>query len=282
MGMKSLRSGFMLLANPCLWIAPVVFAVFAYFQLAIAVEGTGLFLSEKIGIIWLVTIPFFLSATYGCIKKNDFSARSYLKEGISGYFKVLIPGLLLFMIAMIIIATAFIPAISGEGGLLLFLIMAVFLVPFVLLTFFFDTAAIFEGKKVFESIKRSIELSGIKTAEIISFYAVLLLLVIILGFGLMIIWSALLTDQLMPLAEMTSEEINRVSSDPDALRAILGGYGVFITSVTYAAGIFISSLVFIPFKAVFYRDVLLNARPEHIVDESQGEYDEKGRWYRYS
>jgi len=272
----------MLLGNPCLWIAPVVCAVFAYLQLSLAMADTGMFFSEKVGIIWLFTIPFLLSATYGCIKKDDYSIRSYLKEGVSGYFRILIPGVLLFLMVMIIIAFAFIPLMSGGGGILLFFIMVILLVPLVLLTFFYDTTAIFEDRKVFESIKRSIELSGIKTAEIASFYAVLLLLLFILGFGLMMLWSVMLTDQLMPLTGMTESELNQLSSDPEAFLALLGESGARATSFIYALGVFISFLVFLPYKAAFYRDVLLNAVPEQIGGLGTGEYDEKGRWYKYS
>jgi hypothetical protein len=283
MGMKSLRSGFLLLRNPCLWIAPVICAIFAYFQISFAFGKSGVFFSEKIVVIWLIVIPFLLSAAYGSIKKDDYSFRSYLKEGVSGYFRILIPGALLFLIAMVLMVFAFIPIMSGGGELLPFLILVILLVPFVLLTFFYDTAAIFEDKKVFESIKRSIELNGIKTSEIISFYAVLLLLLIIFGFGLMILWSGLLTDQLMPLVDMTESELNEIATDPEAFLAILGGYGIMVTSFIYALGIFLSVLVFVPYKAAFYRDVLIDAHAEETESAGiGGEYDEKGRWYKYS
>ena len=282
MGMKSLRSGFLLLRNPCLWIAPVICAIFAYFQISFAFGESGIFFSEKIVVIWLITIPFLLSATYGCVKKDDYSIRSYLKEGLSGYFRILIPGVLLFLVAMVLLAFAFVPVMSGGGELLPFFIIVILLVPFVLLTFFYDTAAIFEDKKVFESIKRSIGLNGIKTHEIISFYAVLLLLLIIFGFGLMILWSGLLTDQLMPLVDMTESELNEIATDPEAFLAILGDYGIMMTSFIYALGVFLSVLILVPYKAAFYRDVLSNARPEEATSADTGEYDEKGRWYKYS
>jgi hypothetical protein len=288
MGMKSLRSGLLLLRNPSLWIAPFICALFGYFQISSAFGESGAFLSEKIGFLLLLAVPFFLAATYGCVKKDDYSIRSYLKEGVSGYFRVLIPGVFLFLIAMILIVLAFVPLMTGGGELLPFIIIIILLVPFVLLTFFYDTAAIFEDKKVFESIKRSMELNGIKTAEVISFYAVVLLLLIIIGFGLMILWSGLLTDQLMPLVDMTESELNQVATDPEAFMAILGDYGIFVTSIIYALGVFISVLVLLPYKAAFYRDVLLNSVPvetgsvEGIGGVGMGEYDEKGRWYKYS
>jgi hypothetical protein len=288
MGMKSLRSGLLLLRNPCLWIAPFICAIFGYLQISSAFGESGAFLSEKIGFIWLLAIPFFLAATYGCVKNDDYSIRSYLKTGASGYFRVLIPGVLLFLVAVILIVLAFVPLMSGGGELLPFIIIVVMFVPFVLLTFFYDTAAIFEDKKVFESIKRSLELNGIKTAEVISFYAVALLLLIIIGFGLMILWSGLLTDQLMPLVDMTETELNQIATDPEAFMGIIGDYGILVTSLIYAFGIFISVLVLLPYKAAFYRDVLLNAVPVEIGSAGgvegvgMGEYDEKGRWYKYS
>lgn len=282
MGMKSLRSGLLLLRNPVLWIAPSVCGLFAYFQMNLAFDEAGVFFSEKLGIIWLFIIPFLLSATYGCIKRDEYSVRSYLKEGIAGYFRVAVPGVLLFFIAVVIIFVASVPVMAG-GGIFTLFIVALLFVPFVLLTYFYDTAAIFEEKKVFESIKRSIELAAFKTAEIISFYAVMLLLLLILFSGLVILWSGLMADQLMPLVDLTESELNLIAGDPEAFVEIIGDYGIMITSIIYGLGVFLSVLVLLPYKAAFYRDVLIHALPEtETSDAGTGEYDEKGRWYKYS
>ncbi len=282
MGMRSLRSGLLLLRNPSLWIAPFVSAVFACFHMSLAFDKTGVFYSQKLGIILLFIFPFLLSATYGCIKNEDYSISSYIRQGISGYFRVIIPGILLFFIGILLLFIASMPVVAGAGSILTVFLTGLIFVPFILLTFFYDTAAVFEDKKVFESIKRSIELSSLKTAEIISFYAVMLLLLLITGLGLMILWSGLMTEQLMPLVDMTESEINSLAGDPEAFMEIIGDYGLWVTSLLYSAGVFISVLIILPYKAAFYRDVLADAMPEEGEYAVTGEYDEKGRWYKYS
>ena len=104
----------------------------------------------------------------------------------------------------------------------------------------------------------------------------------------MILWSGLLTDQLMPLVDMTETELNQIATDPEAFMGIIGDYGILVTSLIYAFGIFLSVLVLLPYKAAFYRDLLLNAVPveidraDGVEGVGMGEFDEKGRWYKYS
>lgn len=287
MGMKSLRSGLELLRHPVLWIAPLVCGFFAFIQMFCIFDEAGFFFGEKIAIIGLFILPFLLAGTYGSIKSGDFSISHYFKEGLSFYFRIILPGALLFFIAMLIAILASVPVLAGGGySLISMMVFIVLLIPFVLFTFFFDTAAVFEGKKVFDSIRRSIQLFTIKTSEIISFYAVAILLLMVFGFGLIIVWSGLMADQLMPLTEMSDAELNQLAYDPEAFLQVIGGYGVYVTSVIYGIGVFLLTLVILPFKAVFYRDILSGSVPaaQEVLEEGsgQGEYDEKGRWYKYS
>ena len=282
MGMKSLKSGLGLLKNPVLWITPIICGILACFQMLLAFDDSGIFFGEKLGIMWLFIMPFFLAATYGCINKSEFTIRSFMNEGFRGYFKILLPGFLLFFVAAIIIIFASAPAMAGLGGIYMFLMLALVFVPFLILTFFYDTAAIFEGKKVFDSIKRSYEVVVQKPPEVISFFAVIFLLSVIVGFGLMVLWSGAMTEQLMPLMDMSDSELNELSADPEAFLEIIGDYGVMVTSIFYSFAVFLSVLIILRYKAVFYRDFLMPVRAEETVIEDTGEYDEKGRWYKYS
>jgi hypothetical protein len=64
-----------------------------------------------------------------------------------------------------------------------------------------------------------------------------------------------------------------------------------VTSLIYSVGSMLIISVMLPFKAVFYRKYLEDAEipvissPDNAAEEGiagQGEYDEKGRWYKYS
>ncbi len=62
---------------------------------------------------------------------------------------------------------------------------------------------------------------------------------------------------------------------PQNLLNLLGVEGILVTAVIYAALVAVFTTVLYAYKACFFRN-----RAEGTLSP-QGEYDEKGRWYRY-
>jgi hypothetical protein len=90
-------------------------------------------------------------------------------------------------------------------------------------------------------------------------------------------WSASLYDRIAPISGLTPEEMQ--SFTPEQFNLLLGQDGIMITALIFFAGIAIVFSVLYAFKAFFYRDYAGEEQPE--PDLQQGEYDSKGRWYKY-
>lgn len=280
----------MLLRHPVLWIAGVFAGLFISAGLYLVFSGMqGVFYAERLFVFSLIVLPFFIAATYGTVRTDDFSVKNYIKEGFGGYFRILLPTFLIMAGAVLLLFLITMPtAIAGISDPVLFggAFFLIFL-PFLLLVFFYDTAAIFEEKKVFECIRRSFEVSFARPLQILGFFIVLLLFFFVLFTGLSIVWSGMLTEQFEPLIAMSEEELNSFAQDPKAVMEMLGDYGIFITAVITFFGTLLFFVVLLPYKAVFYRDYLMGTKIDYAAPDlgspvSEGEYDEKGRWYKYS
>jgi len=71
------------------------------------------------------------------------------------------------------------------------------------------------------------------------------------------------------------------SFTPAQFNALLGWDGIVITAVIFFAGIAIVFSLLYAFKACFYRDYAGGEAEPLAPDQLQGEYDSKGRWYKY-
>lgn len=296
MGFESLHEGLKLLRYPVIWIAGIVSAIFAFMTMWFSMTETLSFYGDKVLMIWLVAMPFFIAATYGSIKSGNYSPAAYFREGLRYYFRVLLPAVFISFAAFLFIFIVMIPgSLAGSSGQMLSVISGfIFFIPCLILVFFFDTAAVFSDLKVFESIKKSITGVMLKPFNVAGFFLVLILFSLVLVFGLAIVWSGLLADELMPLTEMSAEEVSEYSANPEMLFSMLGDTGIMVTSLIYSVGSMLIISVMLPFKAVFYRKYLEGAEipvisspdsPDSAAGEDiagQGEYDEKGRWYKYS
>jgi uncharacterized membrane protein len=149
-------------------------------------------------------------------------------------------------------------------------------IPVFVLTLFFDTAAVFEDRTVFESIRRSIEIVIARTGEVLLFLVVCAGLFFAIVFSLMIVWESLLYERLQPLTHYNETQIQ--SFTPEQLIAMVGPSGIWITAVIIFIGILLLVPLLYSFKACFFRKISGNAIP---VQQVVGEFDNKGRWYKY-
>ena len=151
------------------------------------------------------------------------------------------------------------------------------MIPTLMLTFFFDTVAVFEDRRVFESIQRSILLVSDHMMEVLSFFLVSALVCAGIVFGLMIVWEAFLFDKLKPIMDFTDAQ--REAFTPDQLLAMIGPDGMWITAVIVFVGILILLPLLFSYKACFYKKMASSTMM--IEQQTYGEYDSKGRWYKY-
>jgi len=145
-----------------------------------------------------------------------------------------------------------------------------------MLTFFFDIAAVFEDRKVFESIQRSIVLVAENVGAVLAFFVICALAGVTIIFSLMMVWEIALFEKLEPTTQFN--ETRMAAFTPEELMTMIGPDGIWVT----AAVLFLGGLLLIPFittyKACFYRTL---TRAQVPIRQESGEYDSKGRWYKY-
>jgi len=257
-----------------LWSVGLVMGALAVLDLVIPVYG-GAFYTEPLAILQALVIPFLAGGVYGMVKGEAFSVGEFVQSGKTYYFRILLPALVIFFGVILTVFLLAIPlALLGAGAAanmapLLFGV----LLSIAFFTFFYDTVAVFEEAGVFESIRRSIEFVMNNLGSVLVFYLTNIAVFAVLGFLALFAWTALLVDKLEPLVSMSPEELQAVM--PEDILALIGTEGVWITAAVYAVVIVLFSAFMYAYKASFFRNHAGNAP---VV---QGEYDEKGRWYKY-
>ncbi|HOI57300.1 MAG: hypothetical protein PHT97_12610 [Methanoculleus sp.] len=276
MSLNSLKGATGLLRqHSVLWLIGLVMGALAVLDILVPVYG-GAFYSEPLALLQVLVVPFLAGGVYGTVKGEAFSIGEFVQSGKTYYFRILLPTMIIFFAAVLTVFLLAVPlALLGAGAAagmtpLLFGV----LVSIVFFTFFYDTVAVFEETTVFESIRRSIEFVMNNLGSVLVFYLANIVVAIVLGLAALFAWTALLVGKLEPLTLMNQTELQTVM--PEDILALIGTEGIWITAAVYAVVIAVYSAFLYAYKASFFRN--------HVADGArmpQGEYDEKGRWYKY-
>lgn len=279
MSLAALRDTIDLLIKvPLLWV-PGVVSGFLAAVLWLLLNQTGPFFAGRLLIIFSLVTLFFIIGMLGVVKKEDATIRAMLAEGAGYYFKVLIPTLVIafgiVLVFVLVVLTLTLLGSNLDAGLLTFLVFGV-VFPTVILTFFYDTAVIFEDKKVFDSLQRSIEVVTRNLVEVILFFTGCLLIVMSISFTLMVVWTAFLADRLEPITRYNETQLQTFT--PEQLAGMIGQEGIWITALVIFAWMAFLVPVLYTYKACFYRLISTGVTQ---IQQQAGEYDSKGRWYKY-
>ena len=279
MVMDSLRRVFLLLArSPLLWLPGIVAGGLGAMDILLQFTY-GTFFASRVVIIEALIMPFLLAGAYTEIKTGDKDLKAFLSAGIHNYFRILLPTLLITCAILATVILLSIPlAIMGVIETVLPFILLGSIIPIIFFVFFYDTAAVFEDRGVFDCIRRSVEVVLNRPARVIGFFLACLGIVFIIALPLAVIWTGLLYDQLLPLSTMDPSQIQSFSMS--MLNGMLGSWGIQLTSVFYFIGVAIVTNIIYAFKAVFFQTTTGDAQ-ETEPPVLHGEYDEKGRWYKY-
>ena len=283
---QSLSEAFGLLkSTPALWITGLVSGIFSGFFILIS-SFAGSFLGEKLMIAGLLIMPLLIGGTYTTVKSGQTGISAYFKEGLKNYFRILIPSVLIYSVAILTALFVMLPLqiLGIEVSLnLVFMVMMGVIVPIVFFTFFYDTAVVFEDCNVFNSIKRSIEFVLVKFVSVLGFFFIMIFIAVVIFAGAMILWSAVLAGQLDPITTMSQTELEAFAMNPGELFALIGEFGMYVTALIYMVSVAIFINILYTFKAVFYRRYAPSSTISQVIAETteMGEYDEKGRWYKY-
>nr|WP_321351969.1 hypothetical protein [uncultured Methanoregula sp.] len=269
----------LLIRSPALWI-PGIAAGASAAILWILVMTSGTFFASRLLVLAGLILVLFIAGLLASIKENTSGPADLLRNGLKYYFRMLLPLLVvifaILLIFFLLVATLSLAGLSSEPALIGGVMFGV-LIPVLFFTFFFDTAAIFEDRPVFDAIKRSIQLVTSRFGDVIVYCVMSALVIFCILFPLMMVWEAFLYDKLEPLTKYTEAQIQAIT--PDQMLAILGKDSMGIT----AAVLFIAGLVLVPilfsYKACVFRKLASGTIP--IEQQVTGEYDSKGRWYKY-
>ncbi len=260
--------------HPVLWLAGLVMGALAVLDVIVPVYG-GTFYTQPLALLEILVVPFLAGGAYGTIRTENFSLAEFARSGRTHYFRILLPALLIAFAVLLMILLLAVPlALLGAGAAASMapLLFGVAL-SIAFFTFFYDTVAVFEETNVFESIRRSIEFVMNNIGSTLLFYLTTIAVLLVLGLAGIFVWTALLLDRLEPLTLMSPEELQTVV--PQDILALIGTEGIWITAAVYAFVIILFSAFLYAYKASFFRNHVTGAAAV------QGEYDEKGRWYKY-
>jgi hypothetical protein len=279
MAIPELRNALGLLSRmPFLWIPGIVCGLFAS-ALWLILSVSGAFFASRLLIISCLAVLLFITGMFWSIRNEGGDTRTLLEGGVKYYFRALLPILVIIFIVILvfvlIVITLTLAGITPDPVLMASVSVGI-MIPSIILSFFCDTAAVFEDRGVFDAIRRSIELVGNHLQEVIAFLVVCTLIIFGVLFSMMILWEAALYDRLEPLTHYTEAQIQAFT--PDQLISLIGPDGTWIT----AGVLFIACLILVPvlftYKACFFRYLAQNGVS---IGQMTGEFDSKGRWYKY-
>jgi hypothetical protein len=279
MAIAELKETFILLRQmPLLWI-PGIVGGFLAAALWITFNFYGTFFAGRLAGLSGLVLLIFTTGILTLIRKNEGTFGDLLAGGVKYYFRVLLP--LLVIVSIIILVFLLLTVTFSLFGITDVSIVTAltfgFMIPTVFLTFFYDNAAVFEDRKVFESIHRSIQLVFAHVQETIVFLLVSFGIFIGIVLVLTIIWEAFLYDTLEPLSRYNETQLQTLN--PDQLLAMIGPGGVWITAGILFIGVFLLLPILYSYKACFFKKlasgIIITQQP------TIGEFDSKGRWYKY-
>jgi hypothetical protein len=279
MAIAELKEAFLLLRRmPVLWIPGIAGGSLAA-ALWITLNLYGTFFAGRLLVISGLVLLVFTTGMLTIIRDNGGSLASLLAMGMRYYFRVLIPQLVIVsgIILFLMLGTITFGLFGITDMSIVIALVIGFMIPTLIFTFFYDTAAIFEDRRVFDSIRRSLTLVFAHMNQVIAFLFVSLVIISGTVLALSFIWEAFLYDKLEPIARYNETQLQALS--PEQLIAMIGPGGMWITAVILFTGIFLLLPVLYSYKACFFKKIaggiIITQQP------TTGEFDSKGRWYKY-
>ena len=273
----SLREAFARLADtPVLWITGLFMGALFAGDILLQVGGNTV-LGARIGFIGLCALPFFIGGSYGAIRGDGAGIHGYVGSGVRYYFRILLAGAVIVSAALLTAFFVMVPVtiIGGSFQAATTLTLLGVGIPFAFFTFFFDTAVAFEDRKVLDSIRRSVEFVMGNPRKAVVFYLVDLAIGTLILFASAVIWSFSIAERLQPLADANQTVF--LNMTPAQMVNLIGVPGLWAgVTISFFAVMFGGTLL-LAFKACFFRRVA----PTSAAPVQEGEFDEKGRWYRY-
>ena len=282
MAIAELKEALALLVRiPVLWIPGAAGGLLAA-VLWITFNLYDPFFAGRLTIISGLVLLFFITGMLTIMRNNEGDSKSFFADGIRYYFRVLLPQVVIVSVILLIFILLTITfSLFGISDISILTAFTIgFIIPTFIITFFYDTAAVFEERRVFDSIRRSVQLVFAHMSKVLIFLFVFVVIIAGITFISIIMWSIILSlvlyDKLEPIS-LNQTQLQTLT--PDQFIALIGPEGIWITAVFLFIGMFLLFPILYCYKGCFFKKL---AGTTIIIQQSTtGEYDSKGRWYKY-
>jgi hypothetical protein len=267
---------------PHVWISGIfsALAILLTYYLAFTVsEVAGL----AVMVIFFFAFPYILAGTYGVLIDNNKKKGAFKIYARYGFRRCLFPNILLVLLTWFLmnLATSLLLIFGVSPEMALYVSLFV-VIPLVFFCYFADITAIRHNLTMGQAVKDSAKRVSAGSFSITAFYLMNIALLFFASFFMSFVMSFVGFEALMPLTELTEEAVASMPLE-ELTALVLTPEVIFATVISLA----VTALVFVPFfvsfKTYFFKRMLTvyNGSAYHRPAEEEGEYDEKGRWFKY-
>ena len=267
---------------PHVWISGIfsALAILLTYYLAFTVsEVAGL----AVMVIFFFAFPYILAGTYGVLIDNNKKKGAFKIYARYGFRRCLFPNILLVLLTWFLmnLVTTLLLLFGVPAELSLYISLFV-VIPLVFFCYFADITAIRHNLTMGQAVKDSARRVALGSFSITAFYLMNIAVIFFASFFMSFVMSVVGFEALLPLAEISEEALTAMPIEE--LTALVLTPEIIWASVVSLA---VTALVFVPFfvsfKTYFFKRMLTvyNGSAYHRPAEEEGEYDEKGRWFKY-
>jgi len=264
----------------------------------------------------ILIIPFFFAGTYGVILDNNRKRGAFLVYGAYGYFKTLLPWLFLLLIIVVAdLALNYFLLVAGLSATWILIICCLIIFPIIFYCYFSDICGIRFNLRTWQSIKVSARTVTNASFSVIAFFLIHILLILFIipivfylmftlfgGYdyivaGFMDIMNSYGITDITSINTNTDAILQNMSDmSADNIQTMATSFVNILLSQEVIRAMFFSfafiALIFMPFlvayKSYYYQKLVTEnvirtqqAEANGHAPEEDGEYDEKGRWFKY-
>ncbi|HJK58286.1 MAG TPA: hypothetical protein O0X46_05885 [Methanocorpusculum sp.] len=269
-----LRSPYVWLSG--LWTAAVLLLAWYLYT------NIGIMTAFSVAFVLAFVLPALIAGTYGIVAESESSFRVFRRYAVCCYFRQLLTSILVFLIAWVFSQfISYMLLVLGFGmGASMQVALFVF-IPVIFFCYFADVTAVINEKRIFASVKDSFLRVANGSFSLAVFYLINIGLLILASFVLSLVFAVFAGDALLPVASMTQDEILSLSQDEllaimSAPEVVFAGFAAFAVCAVFFVPLFTL------YKVCFFGRTAALVLPDVNLREPVGEYDEKGRWYKYS
>lgn len=269
-----LRSPYVWLSG--LWTAAVLLISWYLYT------NIGIMTAFSVAFVLAFVLPALIAGTYGIVAESESSFRVFRRYAVCCYFRQLLTSILVFLIAWVFSQfISYMLLVLGFGmGASMQVALFVF-IPVIFFCYFADVTAVINEKRIFASVKDSFLRVANGSFSLAVFYLINIGLLILASFVLSLVFAVFAGDALLPVASMTEAELLSLSQEEllaimSAPEVVFAGFAAFAVCAVFFVPLFTL------YKVCFFGRTAALVLPDMPPREPVGEYDEKGRWYKYS